>query len=104
MANLFVNETWVNATKGYQIGDSDVYESFTDNPGELFRSLQSEYGRCVSKMYSDSKEGTKCIGWVFEKRQKYDDCNETYLAETWVSIHDVPPVKSIQYQYHELAA
>ena len=71
------------------LGESDFYETFTDNKGELFKSLQKEYGRCVSKMYIDLKDGsTKEIGWVFQKRKKYEDCEKTFLLETWIQVKD----------------
>jgi hypothetical protein len=80
-----------------------VYETRFDKPGELYRFLVREFGRCISKMYVEMKDGTsKHIGWVFQKRQKYDDSKEKYLAETWVSLHEGPPERSIKYHYAEL--
>ena len=98
---MMIRETWVNATEGYRGGDSEFYEPYTDDTGELFRSLQREFGRCTGRMYVDVNERgsfdveprtefqntefrTKAIGWVFEKRERYTDCDETYLQETWV--------------------
>jgi len=90
MTMLHINETWVNADKGYQVGDSGWYEPYTDDLGRLFKAMQKEYGGCVSKIYLDAPDGT-CfpVGWVFQKRVKYSDCNETYLQETWVSYRQV---------------
>lgn len=101
MPNLFIQEGWINATEGHGIGDSDVYETFTDDRGELYRSLQKEYGRCTGRVYVDGADGgpPKAVGWVFLQRATYEDCNETYLRETWVTIHSAPPVKTIEYQY-----
>lgn len=89
----------INKTKGYRFGDSGVFESCYDNTGKAFKGLRKEYGRCISKMYVG--EGSH-IGWVFIKKAKYDDCNEYYLQETWVSLHEAPPVKSIKYNYINL--
>jgi ferredoxin-thioredoxin reductase catalytic subunit len=51
----------------------------------VYKTALREYGRCISKIYIDDKDGgSKHIGWVFQKRQKYEDCNETYLQETWI--------------------
>ena len=88
---LVINETWVNKTENCSGGDSGYYETYTDDLGELFKSLQREYGRCVSKVYNDNcLDGTVWSnGWVFEKRRKYDDCNEYYLAETWITYKHV---------------
>lgn len=89
MSRLLISEIFVNKTKGYQFGDSGEYEAFTDNRGKLFRSLQQEYGRCVSKMYIDTKDGrTLVTGWVFEKQMCYDDCTEFYVREVWVNVRE----------------
>ena len=97
--NLFVCEEWVNATKGHRLGSSGVYETWCETLGELYHAMQKEYGRCTSKVYIDTDKGPRTIGWVFIKRQKYTDCNDTYLQETWVTVHEKEPVKSIEYFY-----
>ena len=54
-------------------------------PSAVYRAAVKEYGRCASKMFVERKDGTaRHIGWVFVKRVKYTDCNETYLQETWI--------------------
>lgn len=81
--NIVIRESFVNADTGYQYGETGFYETFTDDTGVLFRELQKEHGRCVSKMYKGN--GVPC-GWVFQKRQKYEDSPETYTQETWVEV------------------
>lgn len=99
--NIFIQETWVNQTKGWRIGDSEVYETYHDTIGKLFTSLQKEYGRCVGNMYVDTMDGdAKKIGWVFEKKEQYTDCNEYFIRETWVTLHKRLPEKSIEYFYN----
>ena len=86
--------------KRYGLEDSGLYEPYTDNRKRLFLSLSREYGRCVSKVYVDNPDGSaKPIGWVFEKRMKYEDCNETYICETWVTLHSDKPTRTIEYHY-----
>jgi hypothetical protein len=94
MPNLYIKETAVEVKTpgepGCIIGESGVYESFTDDAGKLYRDLVREHGRCTGKMYIDPKAGGKPrhIGWVFLKRRAYEDApRKTYLAETWVSVH-----------------
>ena len=96
MGNLYVQETYVNETKGYRCGESEVYETFTDKPGRLFRDMQREYGRCVSSMYIDGEDGNaQRIGWVFRKRMEYEDYRghgeRYYVREVWVSVHERKP-------------
>jgi hypothetical protein len=89
---LYVSETWVNQSKGWIVGENEPYETYCDTIQELFLAMQQEYGRCAGRQYVDLKAGgSKQIGWVFEKRQKYTDCNETYLAETWVTVYKEQP-------------
>lgn len=105
---MLISESWVNATEGYRIGDSGEYEPFTDNIAKLFRSLQKEYGRCVSNMYCDTPEAMSdtgkapAIGWVFQKIDHYEDTGEPYLKETWVSLHDAPTTVTKTPHYHEV--
>jgi hypothetical protein len=50
-----------------------------------------EYGRCTGRVYIDGADGKGLpIGWVFIKRKEYDDCKETFLQETWVTLHTAP--------------
>lgn len=72
----------INKDKGYIYSQYDEKLDRQDRRG-LFRRLSREFGRCVSKVYVG--EGTP-VGWVFEKKAQYDDTNETYIMETWVSI------------------
>ena len=90
MANIVMREQWVNQTEGCLLGDSDWYEAYTDDEGELFRSLQKEYGRCISKVYVDQVNeplNPKKVGWVFLKKVEYSDVRGQYfLRETWVEL------------------
>lgn len=87
---LFIHETLVNKTKGHRFYD-EVTETDCTTTGELYRHLMIEYGRCTGKVYLDSKDGKVWhIGWCFEKKMKYDDCNDTYIREAWVSVIEPP--------------
>jgi hypothetical protein len=102
---MFASEDYIqidNDGKRWNCGESGVYEVFTDDVGRLFRSLQHEHGRCKgSVMVTRSDEDIK-VGWVFEKRRRFTDCDETYLAETWVTLHDSMPETTIKYNLHTL--
>lgn len=93
---LYVSEVFINGTKGYQFGESGIYEAYTDDIGKLFRSMQKEYGRCIGKVYIDTKdEKAHTIGWVFSKRMKYEDARDNspdsfYTREVWVTLHEKP--------------
>lgn len=53
--------------------------------GDIFRWSRKEYGRCVSKVYIDD---VGAVGWVFQKREQYEDSKETFIHETWVTLYD----------------
>ena len=75
----------INKDKGYIYSQYDEKLDSRDRNG-LFRRLSREFGRCTSKVYVG--EGTP-IGWVFEKKESCDDdTRETYIMETWVTLHD----------------
>ena len=91
---LQIQETYINQTKGYNFGESQPYEPYTDSRAKLFREFQREYGRCVGKVYRDTSVGTKQVGWVFEKKMEYDDWrpysrgDRYYIREVWITIFD----------------
>lgn len=104
---IFIQEQAVNVTENYRFGDPDVYETMFENDevGKLFRFCQTEFGRCTSSIYVDGQnEKTQRIGWVFVKRCEYDDTPETFIQETWVSLHTTPPTRTIEYHYMPMAA
>lgn len=99
---LLIQESFVNVTKGHRSGESGVYEPLTQNLGELYRALVREHGRCTGCVYVDTEDGTRAIGWVFLKRKQYADCPETFLAETWVTLHEQAPETHVTHHYLRL--
>lgn len=104
MPNLYVRESFVNLTEGYRFGDEPWYKAYTEDRGKLFRSMQREYGRCVSRIYIDAPGRTVDghyeplpLGWVFQKRMEYEDARRDwpadkrfYIREVWVEVSDQP--------------
>jgi hypothetical protein len=107
---LLIQESWVNRTRGNFCGESDVYESRFETPSEAYRGCRKLYGRCIGRVYVDGENGeARAIGWIFLKREKYDDSRagrkpDTYLQETWITLHSAPPVRSVKHNYVELSA
>lgn len=109
MNELYIQETFINQTEGYRFSETPVYEAFTSDKGELYKSLVNEYGRCTSKIRIDTAEGTKTVGWVFVKRMQYEDCKDNspesfYLRETWVTVHTALPEKRTTYHYADITS
>lgn len=96
---LWIQETYLNEDRGHIVGETGVYETSYDDKGSLYHAMVKEYGRCTGKMYIDTKEGAKTIGWVFTKRIGYSNSKDTYLQSTWISVHTGPPTKTIEYHY-----
>lgn len=100
---LYVEVAHVNATKGWRLNESEPEETDLTTAGEVYRFATREYGRCQSKVYVDGPNGkAKHVGWCFVKRQKYEDCDETFLMETWVTLHDGPARKRMETFQHEV--
>jgi hypothetical protein len=96
---FWVETTYIDATRDMFCGDDDACDTGipVSEKARLYKMLAKEYGRCVSKMYVDGKDG-KAIqtGWVFQGRCKYEDLNETYLREVWVTVLTDKPVKTVK--------
>lgn len=100
---MLVQETTLNVTGGWIVGESDLQEALTDDVGKLFRLCQNEYGRCVSSVYIDGPDGkAKRIGWTFQKQARFEDTGEPFILETWITLHDEEPTRTIRHHYHEL--
>ena len=92
MVALYVEENFVDRTRDIRFGDSGVYESCYDDVGALYRAMQREYGRCTGRVYVDQPNcEPKAVGWVFVKRDKYENSGETYLREVWITVHERKP-------------
>ena len=87
---------------------TDLEDTYFD-PDNLYRSLQKEFGRCISKVYVDTKEQQVMhVGWVFQKRKLFRDeygadprDKGSYLAETWVSLLSKDETIRVR-EYHNL--
>lgn len=103
---MLIEEIAINRTENYRCGESGKYEPFTDDLGALFRSLQREHGRCVSRIYIDGgkAEDVKAVGWVFVRRRQYEDSAETYLAETWVTLYEREDTITHEHHYKTLSS
>jgi hypothetical protein len=74
------------------IGEGEIYDTGLDDMGALYRSLRAEYGRCTGHVYIDTaEEEARKVGWVFEKRERYQDTGDTYLQTTWVHVFTAMP-------------
>ena len=95
---LLVEETYINRTENCGIGESGIYESWMETPGEAYREFVRLYGRCQGKVWVDGPDGKPVhVGWVFVKRQKYDDSPETFLRETWITLHAKRPERTVEH-------
>ena len=97
--NLYVEENWINRTKDARIDDSGVYETRFTRRGDLYRAMRREYGRCTGRVYIDTDNGPKRVGWVFVKKAYYEDTQKPYIQETWITLHKAPPTKTVNYHY-----
>ena len=101
--NLFVQESWFEIKEDglVGLGESDVYESFATSETELFEAFAKE-NDFVGDIHVDLNGESVQVGWIFQSEDKYEDCDETYQKETWVTVHDGLPKKVVEYNYHRV--
>lgn len=95
-----IQEVHIDKTRNVEVGRTEWYEPLTTDLGELYQHWAEEYGRCTSKMFQDSKDGTTYhVGYVFQARVPYGADSmasnrvnlspsmkkDTYLCEMWCS-------------------
>ncbi len=81
-----IQVTLTNEDEGYVFSEYSEDDTWAETNGELYKSLRSEYGRCISRMYRDREDAVPVtVGWVFEKRNTYDE-GGTYLQHAWVEV------------------
>jgi hypothetical protein len=86
----------------YSEYDLPVEDSTINNLTDLYKFGLKEYGKCTSKIYIDGKEGkVKHIGYVFLKKSKYEDCNEYFLMETWLTLEHY--IETVEREYKEIS-
>lgn len=93
---LGIQETYIDRTNGGITGEyiAPIEDTILDGTlPNLYKYGLSEYGRCIGKVYVDTDDGAKHVGYVFVKRIKYDAWGtaDTYLAETWISVGEYHP-------------
>ena len=100
MSNIWIEEHFINKTRGYRFGDTEIHDSGEDNVGKLFKALAREYGRCATKVYTTARGKDIPVGWVFEKKMQYEGSrreDDTYIREVWVSCYSEPVGETIRY-------
>jgi len=98
MSRLAVTTDVINADRGYRVWSSDEPDMVEDGEsiGYIYKCYAREYGRPMSKVYVTTADNRDIpIGWVFQKRERYQDTGESYLQETWVSVYDADEVGDV---------
>lgn len=101
MSDLIISvnaQAYQDDGKTYGLGRLEPFETYFDNLGDLYRNCVEEYGRCIGKVYI-GEDTPRAVGWIFVKRMPFEDVPETYLHETWVTVHNSMPVVTTTYDY-----
>ena len=80
---LWVTERHIDMTTCQTYNVIDWYETrfnVSERRG-LYASCAKEYGRAAS-MYRNNTQ----VGWVFERRVRYEDSQDAYLREVWIEV------------------
>lgn len=98
---------WIRVSRVDKNTDSiydrtDPHETRFDSLKLLFAELQKTYGRCGGKTYIDTPDGgAQQVGWWFERKEKYTDCDEYFISVTWVSVMTRAPKVITKYFYYD---
>ena len=97
--SIYISEAFVNKDKDIRYWSGEPYETGLDKIGNLYRCMLKEHGRCIGKVYVDRENGeTWAVGWVFIKREHYDDNKDTYIRETWITLYHQPIERQLLYR------
>jgi hypothetical protein len=93
MSNIIISVLYTNASENHCIGEEEAHETRFTTISELYKFCIHEFGACKSKIFVDTKDPNKSkhVGWYFERKEKYEDCNDKYLRGVWVTVHDKLP-------------
>ena len=92
--------TAINKTQNHVIFEEIQNWDICNTTSEVYHVALKEYGRCVSKIYIDNKDGsTRHVGWVFKKKCRYGDANESYINESYIQETRITPLKSYKIKH-----
>lgn len=104
-ADTVVRLNFENVTEGYGfsawdepladwwLAHKEDDDTVSVDVARMFRELQREYGRCTGRVYVDTADGAKPIGWHFGRTMQYEDSRDEYVRGVWVSFAVKHPVR-----------
>lgn len=104
-ATVYIQESFVDQTRGVRLWEDGPYETWTDDIKQLFCQAQREYGRCISKVYVDGSTvgDVRAVGWVFEKKLQYENSQDLYTQEVWCVLFQTLDIVTRKRRYHYLS-
>ena len=105
---MLISTTMINRDEKHSFGPDpeELEEIEASSMGELFQKMRALHGRCTGKVHIDTRgpsdppgvfNKTLTIGWVFLKKDKYEDTGEPFLCETWITVHEQRPTITHHY-------
>jgi hypothetical protein len=93
-----IDITLTNESENHQFSHhvellADTFMGEDATMGDIYRACVREYGRCQSKVYIDTENGPRHVGWFFVSRQQYEDAPDTYLRGAWVTVGEHVPAR-----------
>ncbi len=95
-----LSTTYMDTTRGCCIGEEklpvpdmictiEVDNWYHVDLSALFKSLRQDFGYRCRKMYTDLPDGNRVrVGWIFQKKCKYNDSPNSFEREVWVCFED----------------
>lgn len=103
MSTLHAEVEYVDASRDVRLGSDGIQATDCQTPGELFRRCRRTLGRCTGGVFVDRADGgVQRIGWIFERRERYDDSERTFVRQAWVIVHTAHPTRTVTVHYANL--
>lgn len=95
-----VTESFTDVEGNCHLGENimNIEDTCITNLKDLYRHGLKMFGRCVSKVHIDLPNGKRMhVGYVFMKREKYEDCDKHYTREVWLTIEHYNEIRTREY-------
>lgn len=104
MKQLYVQLTYINDTNRYINHVDDIQESEAKNLSDLYKLVKKRFKGRISKMYrDDSNKKTIHTGYIVTRKQKYKNCNETYIESIWIELLEQVKVQRLVTEYKPIS-
>ena len=95
MKQFYTQITYVNDTLGHTNHVEGICPTDAKNLSDLYAEVRKHFKGRVTKMYLETKNNEPVhVGYCVTRKQKYEDCDETYVETVWIEF--LEPVQVVE--------